>query len=74
MRKSRFEPGRAVAPIPHWSLNCPLKKRPRRQFIPFKIFGEKIRRKHHEIKFTEVTRNSTTPEGWVISTLHWKSE
>ena len=36
----------AVAPIPHCSLNCPLKKRPRGQFIPFKIFGEKLRRKH----------------------------
>ena len=32
-----FEPGRAIAPIPHCNWNCPFKKRPRGQFVPFKI-------------------------------------
>ena len=32
-----FEPGRAIAPIPHCTWNCPLKKRSRGQFVPFKI-------------------------------------
>ena len=32
-----FEPGRAIAPIPHCKLNCPFKKRPRGQLVPFKI-------------------------------------
>ena len=32
-----FEPGSAIAPIPHCNWNCPLKKRPRGQFVPFKI-------------------------------------
>ena len=34
---SGFEPGCAIAPIPHCNRNCPLKKRPRGQFVPFKI-------------------------------------
>ena len=32
-----FEPGRAIAPIPHCNWNCPFKKQPRGQFVPFKI-------------------------------------
>ena len=36
-----FEPGHAIAPIPHCNWNCPLKKRPRQQ-----NFGKKLERKH----------------------------
>ena len=34
---AEFEPGRAIAPIPHCNWSCPLKKQPRGQFVPFKI-------------------------------------
>ena len=41
-----FEPGRTIAPIPHYNWNCPLTKWPRGQFVPFKIKGKKLKRKH----------------------------
>ena len=43
-----FEPGRAIAPIPHCNWNCSFKKRPRGQFVPFKILGKNSKGSTHE--------------------------
>ena len=40
MRTAGFEPGRAVASIPHCSLNCPLKKRPGDNLSRSNFFGK----------------------------------
>ena len=41
-----FEPGRAIAPIPHCNWNSPFKKRPRGQICPIQNLGKKLERKH----------------------------
>ena len=51
---SGFEPGRAIAPIPHCSWNCPLKKWPRGQFCPLQNFGGKMQEEAHTKKFSSV--------------------
>ena len=47
---SGFKPGRTIAPIPHCNWNCPLKKRPRGQFVTPQNLGKKLERKHTWVK------------------------
>ena len=49
-----FEPGRAIVPILHCNWNCPFKKRPRGQFVPFQILGKNS--KAHTKKFISVQK------------------
>ena len=41
-----FEPGHAIAPIPHCNWNCPLKKTAKATICPLQNLGKKLERKH----------------------------
>ena len=41
-----FEPGRAIAPIPHCNWNCPFKKTAKGTICPLQTLGKKLERKN----------------------------
>ena len=71
-----FEPGRAIAPIPNCNWNCPFKKRPRGQFVPFKILGKNSKGSTHEdIYFsTEIASWNRTWKVYFIAPLNFIPE
>ena len=48
-----FEPDCTTVPIAHRSWNCPLKKQPERQIVPFKIW-KKIQKKAHKKSYSSI--------------------
>ena len=52
---SVFEPGRAIAPIPHCNWNCPLKNGQGDNLSPSK-FREKTRKEAHMKRFISVQK------------------